>query len=1165
MGKSRLREASTYQNLQEKKPDCSLGKAGGMEEGSSRVTQKLKEIRAIKEFAPTIGKSSNQTEQSRADPDSVEGWGKFLGSKCVIEQEKKEKSKLSHWFGFTRFLEVKKAKVLESQLDQIRIDGSKIWVNLAKYPVEALEVKGSRNLAPPNKVVKGKSYAEAVRGLDKEDLRVGDEHPLTTEPREAWVGMECNVKEEDFEWLRDCYVGVAHSVEIVPILQERFYMEGYFTCRLRAMGGKMVLLDYEDKEELKELVQGAASWLSQWFADVKPWSPSLVAKESLDDNTSKKRRFDVARILISTPIMESISVKRQIKVNGVLYNLMFTEEEASNSLFSMKYDFLPSIKSDSEYEESWSKGLDIEEEPGENGREDNRDSSTGDGNTAGDFPDQIGKDKRVPAIPDSEAYFEFEGDLHDEVCQKKKDMIYYSWIGEEESVEVVADSLEECLAGSDVGSRDEEETLAIESQNWVSSDPIEASKDAARSGWAKPNYHHPAHSQQNFGGLNEETRVCEATGSSKQDQLEAQQGISFHGQNLLVKKGKKREGLSRDGSTSASIDPESVEGNGEKQRDPSGKEGMASRRKLDRMKKKKKTLMCRSVYNRASILGFMSHKKKIKSGARSKNAPRQEMPSFMPNTSYSVVGGSVGDSGIENCNRLIKEHPSRRIAEELWDFAKQIGVTAKDEVETLRSLEGMEKRDREAKESEILKSVSKDLKVIEWGPKPFRFFDSWLEQEGYSKLIKEVWNDTQIQGWAGFRLKEKLKTTKEFLRKWRKNLIPALDLRINNATSDIAKIDMKGEETQLTKEEIERRREAFIQIWESLKSKESMKHQKSRKAWVAQGDANTRFFHNCVKGRWRRTEMNSIQIKGVQTRDANRMKEEIACYFEELYAEVKKDKPRLDGLGFKQLTREDNDILISSFSEEEIKAAVGECDSSKAPGPDGFNFRFVKSKWDVIKADVVRFLQEFQANGKLVRAMCKILAKLLANQLKKALENIYGEQQMAFLKGRQLMDGVVIANEKMGFCEKWRLWIQECLRSSLVSILVNGSPSRQFKVSRGGKRINWVKWENVCKEKQLGGLGVKDLRKFNLALLGKWWGRLVRDDKGHWGKVILEKYGKVGEPSFNWLREGFNYGSSWWRDICRLSDVEENNKGWLADGLEIRVGDGKGTSFWWDE
>ncbi|GLT87928.1 hypothetical protein SLE2022_059790 [Rubroshorea leprosula] len=37
----------------------------------------------------------------------------------------------------------------------------------------------------------------------------------------------------------------------------------------------------------------------------------------------------------------------------------------------------------------------------------------------------------------------------------------------------------------------------------------------------------------------------------------------------------------------------------------------------------------------------------------------------------------------------------------------------------------------------------------------------------------------------------------------------------------------------------------------------------------------------------------------------------------------------------------------------------------------------------------------------------------------------------------------------MGFSSKWRKWIMECLKSSMVSVLVNGSPTRQFTVSRG--------------------------------------------------------------------------------------------------------------------
>ncbi|GLT87925.1 hypothetical protein SLE2022_059760 [Rubroshorea leprosula] len=271
------------------------------------------------------------------------------------------RSKNGGRFGFVRFLEVRNVMELESQLDQIRIEGRKIWVNLAKYPEERGEKEKVRTRFIENKVSHGKSYADAVRREQGGDPRkTRDQMPATSlkfEPhrqpkqRQEWKmknreedrsGMEHTVKEEDFEWLKGCYVGIARSVEIVSILQERFYMEGYFSCSLKAMGGKMVLMECEDKEELKDLVQYASDWLGQWFSEVTLWSPSMVAKErfvwircqgaplhawgpkffesmasvwgkfiSLDDSTSKRRRFDIARFLISTTKMEAISVKKE--------------------------------------------------------------------------------------------------------------------------------------------------------------------------------------------------------------------------------------------------------------------------------------------------------------------------------------------------------------------------------------------------------------------------------------------------------------------------------------------------------------------------------------------------------------------------------------------------------------------------------------------------------------------------------------------------------------------------------------------------------------------------------------------------------------------------------------------------------------------------------------
>lgn len=37
----------------------------------------------------------------------------------------------------------------------------------------------------------------------------------------------------------------------------------------------------------------------------------------------------------------------------------------------------------------------------------------------------------------------------------------------------------------------------------------------------------------------------------------------------------------------------------------------------------------------------------------------------------------------------------------------------------------------------------------------------------------------------------------------------------------------------------------------------------------------------------------------------------------------------------------------------------------------------------------------------------------------------------------------------MGFLDKWIRWIEECLKSASVSVLVNSSPTEEFKMMRG--------------------------------------------------------------------------------------------------------------------
>ncbi|EXB23112.1 Electron transfer flavoprotein-ubiquinone oxidoreductase [Morus notabilis] len=52
-----------------------------------------------------------------------------------------------------------------------------------------------------------------------------------------------------------------------------------------------------------------------------------------------------------------------------------------------------------------------------------------------------------------------------------------------------------------------------------------------------------------------------------------------------------------------------------------------------------------------------------------------------------------------------------------------------------------------------------------------------------------------------------------------------------------------------------------------------------------------------------------------------------------------------------------------------------------------------------------------------------------------------------------------------------------------------------------------VAWEQVCKPKELGGLGIGNIRKRNEALLAKWLWRFPLERDALWSRVIVGKYG----------------------------------------------------------
>ena len=58
-----------------------------------------------------------------------------------------------------------------------------------------------------------------------------------------------------------------------------------------------------------------------------------------------------------------------------------------------------------------------------------------------------------------------------------------------------------------------------------------------------------------------------------------------------------------------------------------------------------------------------------------------------------------------------------------------------------------------------------------------------------------------------------------------------------------------------------------------------------------------------------------------------------------------------------------------------------------------------------------------------------------------------------------------------------------------------------------GKRDHLVRWDVVCKPKEIGGLSFGNISLRNLALLGKWLWRYLREGSTLWHQVILSIYG----------------------------------------------------------
>jgi hypothetical protein len=110
----------------------------------------------------------------------------------------------------------------------------------------------------------------------------------------------------------------------------------------------------------------------------------------------------------------------------------------------------------------------------------------------------------------------------------------------------------------------------------------------------------------------------------------------------------------------------------------------------------------------------------------------------------------------------------------------------------------------------------------------------------------------------GFILKEKLKILKGAIKDWSVIKFGAGEARKRLLIKGIVALDLKSEEVGIGYVEVAERKLMFFELWNLLKSTDALTFQRSRNKWLRDGDANSRFFHNCINARKRRNNLVSL-------------------------------------------------------------------------------------------------------------------------------------------------------------------------------------------------------------------------------------------------------------------------------------------------------------------
>ncbi|GKB01693.1 hypothetical protein Tco_0829737, partial [Tanacetum coccineum] len=200
-----------------------------------------------------------------------------------------------------------------------------------------------------------------------------------------------------------------------------------------------------------------------------------------------------------------------------------------------------------------------------------------------------------------------------------------------------------------------------------------------------------------------------------------------------------------------------------------------------------------------------------------------------------------------------------------------------------------------------------------------KIYNTWLNRDGFDDIIKSTWASMDTgNGNNIISSHVKLRGLKTAIKKWQID-----DGSASNSDSE--------------------KRIKLLQDIDKLDNLEALDLiQKARIKWDIEGDKNSKYFHEIINSKRRTQAITGILHDGAWITEPPLIKDVFLNYYKDKFQAHDSQVVFSPITNSSTLCHLDRDFLESHISLEEVKKAVWECGSNKAPGPNGFSFAFIK-------------------------------------------------------------------------------------------------------------------------------------------------------------------------------------------------------------------------------